>query len=452
MGGRAKLRGQGAPVVRFLALVDRYLCHAEATQICARILLEEIASRGHSVTVVTIGDVDAVSEVDGVVVREVVPYTYAPTNFRRLPESVPRKALRRLMLIPRWIACVQNGYRSMQPVLGRRFFARVMEACEGPSCDALISFSSSFATHEVASKVRKRLGRSIFWIAYEMDPFALNYTLPKRREDARRLLEEQVLQHADLIVMSDGILEENHRRNHLIQYEAKTITLCLPGADYSQNIQTHEGVAPGELEPGIAKRENRVVRLAYSGSFYPDIRRPEPLLDLLAGSDFDFTLEICGNATDDLLDAYPDLRDRVTIHGYLTQDESYRICERADVLLDIQNDIPNQIPSKLFLYMSTGKPIVCLYRNGCDIGVGYLRDYPDALLIEKATVAAGETQSAFREFCLKRRSDVPADELGPLLRRYSTPVLVDKLLEAVKLKGLGFGCSDFGERGGRWTP
>jgi len=68
-------------------------------------------------------------------------------------------------------------------------------------------------------------------------------------------------------------------------------------------------------------------------------------------------------------------------HGYIIHEESINIINNANYLISIGNENSDMIPSKIFEYMSTGKPIIHFYKNVNDPCIPYLKEYPLALAI-----------------------------------------------------------------------
>ena len=51
--------------------------------------------------------------------------------------------------------------------------------------------------------------------------------------------------------------------------------------------------------------------------------------------------------------------------GKKRKEDIIRIYQEADILVNIGNSIDNQMPSKIFEYISTGKPILNFYKIRC---------------------------------------------------------------------------------------
>ena len=84
------------------------------------------------------------------------------------------------------------------------------------------------------------------------------------------------------------------------------------------------------------------------------------------------------------------------------------------MLVNIGNAVDNQMPSKIFEYISTGKPVVNIYKSPECPTLKYLERYPLALnLYEKdAEERPAENAEKVRAFCLAHRGErVPADKI-----------------------------------------
>ena len=67
--------------------------------------------------------------------------------------------------------------------------------------------------------------------------------------------------------------------------------------------------------------------------------------------------------------------------GLLPPDEAAALENRADVLVSLGNTYDNQMPSKLFGYFATGKPVLHLAVSENDPTLPYLARYPLALVL-----------------------------------------------------------------------
>ena len=126
-------------------------------------------------------------------------------------------------------------------------------------------------------------------------------------------------------------------------------------------------------------------KLLYIGSIPVAIRNPDPLIKMLAEiSDENVECEFIGNI--DCPERFSDLKekfgDKLEFTGYISHDRIADKINSADVLLNIGNSNNSMVPSKIFEYMSYGKPIISTYVIDDEPSLKYLKKYPCALMVD----------------------------------------------------------------------
>ena len=89
------------------------------------------------------------------------------------------------------------------------------------------------------------------------------------------------------------------------------------------------------------------------------------------------------------------------------------------MLVNIGNSVDNFMPSKIFEYISTGKPIINVYKIPECPTLKYLAEYPLALCVSEEEIRQDLPGCAakVRTFCLENRGKrVSAEEIGRLYR------------------------------------
>lgn len=113
-------------------------------------------------------------------------------------------------------------------------------------------------------------------------------------------------------------------------------------------------------------KKNEVPTFAYSGIFIPGRRDLRPILDLLIKMKFDFKLHVFTSQTD-LFSAYKEkLGEKLQLHEYIPRLELLETLSGMDFLLNLENGISVQTPSKLIDYALTGRPILSLDSSNID--------------------------------------------------------------------------------------
>lgn len=118
--------------------------------------------------------------------------------------------------------------------------------------------------------------------------------------------------------------------------------------------------------------------LLYFGRFYPDFRTPAFLFQMLAALPEYFHLTLVGAAN---LEVPEQLSGRVRCLPTLLPEKLYTACAMADCVVNIDNAIPNQVPSKIFELFSLGKPILNISRSSCGPSLPYMQRYPRSLTV-----------------------------------------------------------------------
>lgn len=130
--------------------------------------------------------------------------------------------------------------------------------------------------------------------------------------------------------------------------------------------------------------QNNVYKLLYVGSINIKIRNPYTLINMLSVLDRkDISCEFIG--TIDCMWMFEDLKkkmgERLIFSSFIPHGELKRKFDEADFLLNIGNSITTMVPSKIFEYMSYGKPIISIYDIIEEPSKKYLESYPESLLL-----------------------------------------------------------------------
>lgn len=139
----------------------------------------------------------------------------------------------------------------------------------------------------------------------------------------------------------------------------------------------------------ISNIDDDQLLLVYSGYLSKDFRAPTRLIEIVERlaeiKDIKCLFFSRGDCEDELREAELRTGGIIKRMGYVTQNELKKYLARADFLLDIGNNLSGEdysVPSKVFSYMSEGKPII--HMNGVnDSAIQYLEKYGLALMVNK---------------------------------------------------------------------
>lgn len=236
--------------------------------------------------------------------------------------------------------------------------------------------------------------------------------LPEKYAQSRlRKLELRILNKADALVGMKSS-EETVRKNIEID-PIKHFFFDIPGIIKPQHNELQRR--------DILKAEK--INVVFSGILSLPDRDPEYLIHALNQTSFAEMLNLvflCTGAGKNKLDILQkSFRGNISNLNYIPYKDMLSVYENADILLNFGGRNPNMVPSKIFEYMSYGKPIISMYAIDNEASKTYLDKYPLAVCIdERADQATAITQleSFLKEKVGKNVPFVDIEQYYPLNR------------------------------------
>lgn len=150
---------------------------------------------------------------------------------------------------------------------------------------------------------------------------------------------------------------------------------------------------PGVLPPGcevetdyleLIKKDS--INIIYSGLLTIPSRNPLPVIEMMNQSQYSNRINLvffcAGNADSQISNAKKCFKGTISVKGYIPLPELHTVYAHADYLLNISDVNANMTPSKIFEYMSYGKPIISTYVTDGDAAQSYLERYPESLCLD----------------------------------------------------------------------
>lgn len=119
----------------------------------------------------------------------------------------------------------------------------------------------------------------------------------------------------------------------------------------------------------------------------------------------------------------------VELHGWVTREILETIIQDAAMCLSIAEKNGKQISSKIFEYMSLGKPIIHIYYESADINLRYLRQYPLALCIQADMTRLEEHANLLVEWYRRNQKKRVVFSKTRSIFQKCTPEFIEMLLE-----------------------
>ena len=209
-------------------------------------------------------------------------------------------------------------------------------------------------------------------IIYTLDALSAKDT-PKRYPLSKITIkkwEKYIFKHADIICVL-----ESHR-NHYKQEKYNDIRHKIEYTDIPL-FKPREGLSP------IISNRKSGISIVYTGSTTFVSGDPGYFLEIL--KKLDNVLFHLYGVTDDYVKKQIDesglVGKRIFIHGKVNHTEIKKIHDEADFLISFGSKNSNMIPSKIFEYISSRKPIINFYKIVQDPAYPYIEKYPDKIQI-----------------------------------------------------------------------
>ena len=220
--------------------------------------------------------------------------------------------------------------------------------------DCVITVSNPFELQEVGQNLKQEIP-SLKWFPYLMDSNRHNISYK-----AAITQEQETLRLADKILIVPALTFD---KDFCSDFEGRTEVVDLP-------------IIPTDTE--VKANENtESIKLIFAGMFYKDVRDPKFLLELMSRLPSNYQLELYYGGCADTVKKYKEiLGDRLNISGFISPEELEGKMSNANLVVNIGNTVLNQVSSKAYDLIATGKPILNFYQNEKDISLEHLRRYP----------------------------------------------------------------------------
>lgn len=295
---------------------------------------------------------------------------------------------------------------------------KIEELNDEKPIDCLLTVNSPFTTHS-AGRAFKQRHEKVKWITFTFDPLIYtskvkrSFIFPKIKERWDLRQEMRVYKEANYNYVTEDIYNNcNHLFNSSLQ---KTFSLPFM-------IERRDGEE-------INYFNNNKINLIFAGRFYNDIRNPEYLLKSFISIDNRNMLLHLFITSDceDLINRYVKMANgKIIIHAPVSVDRIQKILKEADVLINVGNSIAAFKPSKIFEYISTGKPIVNFYQN--NISDETLSMYPFSLQIDVNNTEIEESAMKLEMFSKENYKKALSWESIASIYHRNSPEYIEKLL------------------------
>lgn len=398
-----------------LFLLDFYLPKASPNGVCCEKVAKELAARGYRVFVgcyreQTMPDRE---EIDGIQVRKVL--TYEKTGHK--------KPLEKIGDYGKWL----NPFLAYPPAAIPQRVAAIEAAAErivaAEMIDTVICVHLPIETLIAGQRLRKKHPEIRFY-AYMLDSMSGGFCprfLPEPFARGRKLSwERRLLDDFDRVILMES------SRAHHAQYAKQQ--KWLSKAVFS-DIPL---MVPTVLPEGGSRQSLDKIRIVFTGTMADGVRTPYFFLNLLGKvKGYSMELVFAGHnfCKKDIAEMAADIHQvRLKHMGTLPHGEALELISSADVLLNLGNTNSALVPSKIFEYMSFGKPIISTYCTERDASLAYLNQYPLLLALdERCTDLEEQARKLERYFAQMAHRQISYLEVSRIFKQNTPGAFVDVL-------------------------
>lgn len=366
---------------KILILVGQKL---SANGICINVIIEELARNDYQVFCLTNQEygTSRTRIEDGVEIIGIKPrLTYIMTSWgnnhsgiisklAKIVSSILNKT-KLVLSIPTWPL--------ISPIYSLRFYKAARDMYRINKFDCIISVYTQIDM-VIAGHFIKRKFPEVKFVPYFLDSlsggygpklFSKNWTINRGLWWERRLLN-----NADKIIVMKSSQKHHEIYSKSESYYSKMKILDIPLLTPSYN---------DEIETDLLDKSN--INLVYVGSIPCHIRNPKYILEIfkkIKTKNCVFTIIGTNTCPEIIRKAQTESKDKkIVIMKQMPHDDVLRVLNNADVLINIGNNLNSMVPSKIFEYMSIGKPIISTFPIDDEPSIKYLSIYPLSLMIKE---------------------------------------------------------------------
>lgn len=428
-------------MANILFVSGSYYPHATANAVCAKKLEDKLREKGHRI--IYCNRKHDIYEDDHYFYNDTVLYTVGKNSdlfyqtIQKLQSlELPNKmgicfkaAFSFFRLLYRLINITKNTVQLRDSASDSyicMYVERIQDLIEKHNIDLVISVSMPFSSHAAVKKaLAGNLAKKPYWIAYSIDAYWSKAVVAESERPFLKEEERQIFEVCDSILFLDTI-ENDYKESYYDSYRHKMSSLPLPLFDISSIPRYNEGIT-------VVKGYQNWL---FAGTIYDDYSNVESLATLLYSiKEEKIVLHLMGKiypkSQKVINELSKKLPNRIIVYGKQSYEFAKGSMQKADVLVNLANDNANQIPSKIFEYMSCQKPVLNVYSKFGDVSALYLNLYPLAFNICSTTM---ESQLGdLRQWCNNVNSKtVTIEQLRNIYHNMLSENVTETFYELVK--------------------
>lgn len=352
---------------RVLFITRQYFPHGDSTSRVVHHLAEEFLKQGWDVTVLALATCpeDArVREWEGVHVENLrVPGGMDREQFRKGLKhdffgTVTAAGKLAVSLLGRKNEGLGLAMNPLSREALRKGIDRIQETGRVDFCIATL-----MPAEAAAAAMDAMMPETVFAV-YQLDTFWNNESLQAGCLENRKHFEKRLIDRADFVVTTPLIRRANETA--FPEHRGKIISAEFPMIREAEVSEDSRGIY-----------DDGLIHCAFLGRLYKVFRPPQAVVEMMQNVQNERVVFDFYGQGQYLIKNSAGKKNR--LHGGVSSEEAGRIQRAADFLVNIDNTTKMQVPSKIFEYISTGKPVINFYYNEDSPTLSYLERYPNCV-------------------------------------------------------------------------
>lgn len=311
----------------------------------------------------------SLEKIENITVHRVLMPSFLPAKELRKMKTRPDVLLRgaAAKLWDRKVARRLRKDRFLQECFTKDLCRSIRKLHKKEKFQVLVPIAGAYEVAAAAMKVAKK--EKIGLLLYQVDPCSTNISFSQNSQFAREQFEDELYRNADGVITTPILLKERQAAGK-------------PDLEKATPME-FPNVSMIPITP--TTRENPEKRICvFAGRVYHGIRNPKYTVSLfLQLNDPNTELHLYGVTEEELASfGMTDLAPgRIFCHGLCPLDVVQERIQQADIVVNMGNIMTNQVPSKIFEYISSCKPILNIATNMQCPSIPYMQRYPRALTL-----------------------------------------------------------------------
>ena len=416
---------------RILFILGAYYPNYSANGLCCKNVVDECVENGYKVSCIvnSVKGYEKPFNLDGAKIFPIKPkfitsiYNWflnkKTSKFRKLIYKISIRIykIKQFIMAPFWPL--------VSPIYNNRFYNEAKKLCKKNEIDIIVAVYTPLEAIYAGCKIKRKY-KNIKFVSYYLD--ALYGGLGPKIWNSKKINRHTKYWESKINDLSDLIISmEASKKFHTIDndvFAKKRYYLDIPALNRNAY----------ELRQAVNKTNTYV--FIFAGSIQYPMRNPIPILNLLLelSKTMNIEVEFIGNCNNKKIFDYYNIKSNNAIR-FIDQISHNEILEKeyaADFLINIGIENSNLLPSKIFEYMKTNRPIISTFCVDDDPTIEYLKKYGKAFFVDQRKNFTDYINS-FKKFIIDTKIDVCTNaDINKLFYKNTPKAFVDLIEEKLE--------------------